>query len=320
LDALSVVADLLEAFQPSLARDSSESAVRRPATAGKVRQNGLFEHPRAVGRPARIDYQFDLPAVVTNDLVLFAFDIAIADGIQSGKGADGVRFSIELEGQQVFTREWSECRWESHALDLTPHAGRKVHLALLVDALKNTAYDWATWGSPRILRFRDTGSPNRVRTSESDSVVAIRGTPGSKLKVKLKGTREDVEWTLPAATSAPDQPTWVVKDVQIAGLDGFAFGWPSGAASPEIWVATYPAQLRLLLVAATRAVIRAGDSVPVRVVVKNEGRGRLPPLDGRIRLYPGEEALPAKTLPPTPGAVPPTGGPFFLLAFPALRS
>ena len=142
--------DFLESFEPGRVSQASECAVRRPATVGGVRQNGLFEHPRGVEKPARVDYTVDLPALGVEDRLLLAFDIGLADGIQLGTGEDGVRFILEVDRHKLFSHEWRECRWEHQAVDLTSLAGRHLQIGFLIDALGNTRYDWAVWGRPRL--------------------------------------------------------------------------------------------------------------------------------------------------------------------------
>jgi hypothetical protein len=105
-----VIADLLELFDPARVMNSSSSEIRRPATAGGVKEDALFEHPAGVDRPAQIQYQIDLPAVKRGDLLLLAFDIGLADGIKLGGQEDGVRFAVELEGERIFVRPARQCR------------------------------------------------------------------------------------------------------------------------------------------------------------------------------------------------------------------
>ena len=57
-----VVADLLDLFKAELVRDALSCEVRRPASAGGIKQDALFEHPRTPTRPARVNFQLHLPA------------------------------------------------------------------------------------------------------------------------------------------------------------------------------------------------------------------------------------------------------------------
>src|SRR5207249_3627596 len=109
-----VLLDLLDAFRPDAVRDALSCEVRRPASAAGVKEDALFEHPKEITRPARVDYRVTLPAITSDDLLLLVFDIALSDGIKPGTGEDGVRFSIEIDGKQYFAREITERRWQPH--------------------------------------------------------------------------------------------------------------------------------------------------------------------------------------------------------------
>ena len=77
---------LLDAFGSAQVTNASACELRRPASAGGVKQDALFEHPAVVGRPARVSYSLNLPAVEKGQLLLFAFDIGIAIGRKSPCG------------------------------------------------------------------------------------------------------------------------------------------------------------------------------------------------------------------------------------------
>src|SRR6185295_3990886 len=65
-------ADLLDAFGSAQVTNASSCELRRPASAGGVKQDALFEHPAAVGRRARVSYALNLPAVEKGQVLLFA--------------------------------------------------------------------------------------------------------------------------------------------------------------------------------------------------------------------------------------------------------
>lgn len=301
---MEIVTDLLNVFEPSLAKNSSETVVRRPAIAGKIREDGLFEHPKIIGQPARVDFEISLPQLSQDDCLLFAFDIALADGIQFGKGEDGVGFSVEVDGQEKFRRVWRECRWEPHALELTSLAGRTIRLGLLVDALGNTTYDWATWGNPRLLRFRNArlgqagaGSAGQIASSMYEGVLAIKGSNGLKLRVIPSDKSAANEVNLAIENKSSPNEMWRVADFNFAGAKIAAIEWTPKDARPEIWIAPYAPSLRLIQSGPTRALVFAGDSVPLHVTVRNEGRGTLNEGNASVSLKLSEDILPTKTLP-----------------------
>ena len=94
---------------------------------------------------------------------------------------DGVRFIVTADGREVFARETIETRWQPQGVDLTEFAGRRVRLTLLTDALRNTSYDWALWGNPRVLVFRNAGL-QKSGTNQSGRASAT--IPAGALAVK----------------------------------------------------------------------------------------------------------------------------------------
>jgi hypothetical protein len=298
---VNVVADLLEAFDPNQAHDTLECAVRRPASAGGVKENGLFEHPLNTEKPARVNYRIDLPATKNGELLLLAFEIALSDGIKLGSGEDGVRFAIEVSGRTAFEQVVHEARWSSHAIDLTALAGQRVPIALLVDGLRNTSYDWALWGNPRVLRFQKGSIPaNRVLPVAAGS-LAVNCAWDRPLKIHLKpiGGGEALTWETAASPPGHGTSSWLVRDFSFASAKAVELSWePNNAvnATSVRWGA-FPPQLSLIRVSASRAVPVAGERVPLWVEVKNEGRGQFSAGDGRMEVRVAGEPLPQLALP-----------------------
>ena len=88
-----------------------------------MKKNGLFEHPLAVDKPARVEYNLTLPANESSDRLLLAFELALSDGIDFNKPGivvDGVRFAVEVDGKRLFEQEWKEILWQAFAIDPNP--------------------------------------------------------------------------------------------------------------------------------------------------------------------------------------------------------
>jgi hypothetical protein len=64
---------------------------------------------------------------------------------------DGVRFSVLLDGRELWFHVQKTIAPESHKIDLTNWAGSNVSITLRVDPRKNSMYDWSVWVWPRIL-------------------------------------------------------------------------------------------------------------------------------------------------------------------------
>ncbi|MHB8520660.1 MAG: hypothetical protein ACYDH9_07865 [Limisphaerales bacterium] len=299
-----VVADLLETFNPASVHDSLECAVRRPAIAGGVKENGLFEHPLNTAGPARVDYDIELPSALPGERLLLAFEIALSDGVKLGTGEDGVRFVVELDGHQLFAQVAHECRWSSHAVDLTVFGGRRVRLALLTDGLRNTSYDWALWGNPRVLHFGKGAAAGPVTLPVKVGALAVNYTPGRNLKIRLQpvGGGEALEWQAPTPSTASGANQWFVTDFSFPAATGVELTFtPKDALAPgSAWLGAFPPQARLIRISAARAVPFAGELVPLRVEIKNEGRGELTAGEARVQVQVGNDRLSQLVLPALP--------------------
>ena len=274
-----IVADLVTLFAPGRAHDSLSSEVRRPAVAGGVKEDAIFEHPLNPGLEASIDYELVLPPVQTNETLTFAFDVALSDGIDLKQG-DGVRFSVRVDGEAVFARDWQQCAWQSFAVDLGRWAGKKVKLSLRTDCRQNSAYDWALWGNPRVLLAAVSPvwaiSYSGPWVPFDSGVAVIRPLPSAlqRLRMQAEGG-PTVEWTKPVENAGDAPAGMLVKDFSFTAGKPLTVDWePREALSGlDIGLAAYSSDLRLVRVSPTRALLLAGEEVPVRVVVRNEGRG-----------------------------------------------
>ena len=195
-----VVADLLELFPKATVTNSSSTELRRPASAGGVKQDALFEHP-SPRKPARVEFQIDLPKISSRDLLLFSVETAIADGVDLTKGADGVRFIVEVNGKQIFEQACRETRWTPHMIELTTFAGQSVRLALITHEIGNSSYDWAVWGTPRIIATavkpssaRELTFPARLRIEHLGAtapIISVREKVAIRAEVKNVGYGSD---------------------------------------------------------------------------------------------------------------------------------
>lgn len=296
-----VVTDLLKEFDPARTQDCLECGSRPTASADGDRRPALFEHPRNPDRLARVLYDVELPKLDPGELLLFAFSIAIADGARLDAGADGVGFSVEVDEKQMFSRDWNRNRWEEGAIDLSGFAGRKIQLVLGTSALNNTAYDWAIWGNPRILRFSRGALADNRRIDAGVGAVAVSPSGDTETVVRLKpiGAGESVVWRLPAEAAPAKGRRWFAFDFAFPDSNGVEMSWePAPALDGEnIRVGAYPARPRLIRASPAQAVTLPGESVGVNVEVRNEGRGRLDPDIARVRLHVGTNAVSMVSLP-----------------------
>jgi hypothetical protein len=297
-----VVADLLPllgSLRQVRVQDASAFEVRRPVPANGVLQNAFFLHPKAPGRPARAEVAVPLPRVPPGGRLLLAFDVALSDGIPMAEraGIDGVRFGVDVDGQPQFRADWRECRWQPAAVDLTAQAGRTVRLALLADARKVVRYDWALFGSPRLIVV----SPDLAATARPPVCGMARiswagGKPPARVRLVPEGGGggDAVEWR-PAAglvgtTAAVEFSFPRARRVRVVT--------DPPADTSRVTLASYAPAVVLTHVGATQAAPRTGGPAPLRVEVRNTGRGLLSPGDAVAELRVkgrtvGRRALPA---------------------------
>ena len=106
----------------------------------------IFQHPPAAGH-GDATYEIPLPVAKSGERLVLRFATAF-----TGPTANGVRFEILVDD----ARAWSATQKTSppieREVDLTRHAGKTIRLTLRVDALADTAHDWANWVRPQIVR------------------------------------------------------------------------------------------------------------------------------------------------------------------------
>jgi hypothetical protein len=301
-----VVGDLIESFPSAQTNDCLECGPRPFASADGQKLPGLFEHPASPAKPARITYELLLPALTSGERLLFAFELALSDGIKLDRGVDGVRFIVEADGQTIFAREVKQTRWESHVVDLTPSAARPLRLALLTEAIGNTAFDWALWGRPRVLRLPATtlAQTNVAGTGGfvmpvPIGVIALSYLPNGPTKLRLrpdKGTGLEFNLT-PSLTSGGQ--SWWLKEFSFPDARALEVDWePKEALSPErVHVAAHEARVMVRHFGAVRAVNYARQPLPLRAEVINLGPGKLAAGGAHLEAQLGEQALLPKPVP-----------------------
>src|SRR5690606_2835382 len=92
---------------------------------GTIPLPGLFVHPR--GRDdARVTYAgFAIPD--TPDPLFLLVRLGLRDGIPWDDGiANGVRFSVDIDGETVISETRDTSRWAARAVDLAPWKGKTV--------------------------------------------------------------------------------------------------------------------------------------------------------------------------------------------------
>jgi hypothetical protein len=301
-----VVGDLMESFPTAQTNDCLECGPRPYASAGGHQLPALFEHPASATKPARIAYEFILPALAPGERLLFAFELALSDGIKLDRGVDGVRFVVEAGGQRLFAHEVAQIRWEPHVIDLTERAGLPLRLELLTEAIGNTAFDWALWGRPRVLRLPATtlahtnaAPTGRFVLPAPIGVIALSYPLKGPAKLRLRPDKgAALEFDLAASSGSPGEKAWL-KEFSFPEAREIEVDWePREALSSErIQVAAHEPRLRLRQVGALQAVNYAGQPLPLRAEVINLGPGKLATGSARVEAQLGEQGLAPRPVP-----------------------
>ena len=117
---------------------------------GKI-LNAIFMHPASEG-VSTATYEISLPKAEASEKLAFKFATAL-----TAASTNGVRFSVLINGNEVWgaiqqaDKNDVSKSFEEHSIDLSEWAGQSIKLTLQVDALGETANDWANWVEPQIV-------------------------------------------------------------------------------------------------------------------------------------------------------------------------
>ena len=149
-----VAEDFAEALAGNNIDNSAHATVSSVSLQGVARQ-AISEHPDAAGKPlVHIDFrQVVFPSIMPGEKLKFIAAVGIREGFSRTDNpiADGVGFVVRIDGVEILRSEQSEQKWRLESVDLSRYAGRTVTVSLLTDPLKNSAFDWAVWGDPKLV-------------------------------------------------------------------------------------------------------------------------------------------------------------------------
>ena len=104
----------------------------------------IFQHPPAEG-VGELTYQVNLPLINEGGKIRLLFETMLLH-----KSADGVRYSILINDEEVWFAIDAETAPVSYDIDLTKWSDRKVNICFRVDKISNANYDWSYWVNPII--------------------------------------------------------------------------------------------------------------------------------------------------------------------------
>ncbi len=112
----------------------------------------IFHHPPEKG-VGDATFEVLLPVLKENARLILRFGTAF-----TGPTANGVRFSILVNGKEAWTTTQKELAPIEREVELSAWAGKAIQLTLRVDGLGNIQHDWANWVRPQILVEKKDGN------------------------------------------------------------------------------------------------------------------------------------------------------------------
>ncbi len=246
--------DFVAMFEESQHSGAEHVSANMADTAGGVTKPALFEHPLSTDS-ARIVYELTLPSVEENENLCLHFSIGLRDGVvfdDPQRQPGGVKFSIEISGEQCFEAVSTECHWAENGVDLTRYAGEKVELVFITqcNVEGNNSFAWALWGQPKLLKLTrtevDHGFPPEVQCG-----LAIAKLPEERTAL-FEFNRG--RWT-PAHKIAAE----IYNQLENEPIDLTLY-----ASQPK---------LEIVSVDTTAAVVSAGEVFEIQCTIRNVGAG-----------------------------------------------
>ena len=107
-------------------------------------RRSIFQHPPQKG-DGEAAFDLTLPRARPGRRLVLRFGAAI-----TGATTNGVRYSVAVDGAELWSEDVLDRTERSHEIDLTGYAGRSIVLALRTNARGDAGGDWSTWVEPRI--------------------------------------------------------------------------------------------------------------------------------------------------------------------------
>lgn len=255
--------DFIAKFEDSECSGSEHISVNMADSSGGVLKPAILEHPPATDS-SRIVYHLDLPKVNENESLCLYFTIGLRDGVvfdEPQRQPGGVKFSIEISGEQCFESVSTECRWTQNCVNLTGFADKKVELVFITrcNVEGNSNFAWGLWGEPKLLKL--TRVEDREKPSPIQCGLAIAKLPEERTAL--------IEFNRDGFTPAQEIAEEIYSQLETEPIELVLY-----AAQPK---------LEIISVGATAAVVSTGEAYEIQCTIKNVGPGPLP-RDSKTRL------------------------------------
>ena len=254
------LSDFVAMFAESQCSGAEHISASMADSAGGVTKPALFEHPSPT-ESSRIVYELDLPPVIENETLFLHFSIGLRDGVvfdDKQRQPGGVKYSIEISGEQCFESVSTGCNWVQNGVDLTRYAGGKVELVFITQChvKGNSNYAWALWGQPKLLKLTRTEEKTKSQEAKPPEIqcgIAIAKFPENHIAL--------FEFNRDGFTSAHEIAVEIHNQFENEPIDLVLY-----AAQPK---------LEIVSVGPTSAVVGTGEAFEVQCIIKNVGAGPL---------------------------------------------
>ena len=257
--------DFVAMFEESTHAGAEHVSASLADSAGGVTKPVLFEHPSSTDS-ARIVYDLTLPSVEENENLCLYFSIGLRDGVvfdDPQRQPGGVKFAIEIAGEQCFESVSTECHWDQNVVNLTRYAGEKVELVFITqcNVERNSSFAWALWGQPKLLKLTQTEAALTEEGAKKPQVVPSEIQCGLAI-AKLPEDRTALfEFNRDGWTPAHEIAAEIYNQLDIEPIELTLY-----AAQPK---------LEIVSVGATAAIIGTGEAFEVQCKIRNVGAGPL---------------------------------------------
>ena len=299
---VSVAYDFVDRYSEGKVANALSSSVTTARAVG-VPKRSIGLHPLQTG-DATMTFKVSLPKTAKGEALLLMCSAGISHGIKTDDPANpfnGVTFALKLDGKTLFEADLNEPKWVDGALDLASKAGKTVEVVFVTNAKKNSNYDWAMWGEPRILKLSANLLDTSGRARAANGIVTAKATgDGASLKV--------VPIDAQGRELSEGETIGLAKDrLSAARFDLAALGATSvriaavGKAK-DLAVYKFDPALEIVSFGPTQALVPSGKPVEFRCVIKNIGEGMLDAeMGGRAVLSTAEIPDPGAGMSEPPG-------------------
>lgn len=273
-----VVMDFLNSFGSATLSKPIVDVSLRQSICGEISSPSLFQHPVVGTQPSTVSYQLELPRSTGSQKLFLVTDTGLGDGIQwEQSDADGVRFLIRINNQVVLDQHVTESKWIHHCIDLNSFQNRKIKVDFVTLPGKNTAYDWASWGEPRILLFNNSIPIQNDKIPLNAGVIAFQHDSTQPLSIKLASDDgiQVKHWNYSPGENVKSGNRWDVMEYDFDDVLSTSLKFDPPSLVRSTIIGYYTPDISLDYITPAQALVTPNSLLPLRFKVTNKGKGKL---------------------------------------------